>query len=415
MNSIRKLTKQDSETFSRLIVNAYPGFGHTQTDRENFQSRMDSIVDTDDGGGFYGFFLDETIVGGMRLFDFQMNLFSQKINVGGIGAVCVDLLHKKERIAKELLTYFLEHYRDAGSSMVMLYPFNANFYRRMGFGYGTKMNQYRVKPESFPKGTSKEHIVYLNEKDQQAYIECYQRYMNKTNGLLAKKSFEIRNTFDGDYRIVGYKEDGKLLGYVVFTFEKEKESYRFIYNMIVKEFIYETKEALAELCTFLHTQADQVHRIHINLQEESFHYLLSDPTNGLNDTFQTFFLETDASGIGVMYRIINVEGIFKELHAHNFNDETCRLKLWIEDDFFPKNNGSWIIHFINGKAVRVSEEDYEAEVSMKICDFSSMLMGAVNFRTLYHFGLAEISDEKYVGQVNRIFMTDHKPVCMTMF
>ncbi len=45
-------------------------------------------------------------------------------------------------------------------------------------------------------------------------------------------------------------------------------------DLVVKKFIYESREALMELMTFLHTQLDQVNDVILNTQEEYFHYLL---------------------------------------------------------------------------------------------------------------------------------------------
>lgn len=42
-------------------------------------------------------------------------------------------------------------------------------------------------------------------------------------------------------------------------------------------------------------------------------------------------------------------------------------------------------------------------------------MGVVGFHKLYTFGLAEISDERYVDTVERLFRAWEKPVCVSRF
>ncbi|MCP4519523.1 MAG: GNAT family N-acetyltransferase, partial [Delftia sp.] len=54
-------------------------------------------------------------------------------------------------------------------------------------------------------------------------------------------------------------------------------------------------------------------------------------------------------------------------------------------------------------------------VRMDVADFSSLLVGAVNFRSLHRYGLAEISNLEYVGVLDKIFAVQDKPVCMTAF
>ncbi|WP_408636410.1 hypothetical protein [Paenibacillus baekrokdamisoli] len=75
--------------------------------------------------------------------------------------------------------------------------------------------------------------------------------------------------------MVGYRKDGKILGYLVFSFHKH---YQYKNDLVIKKLVYETSDALFELCTFLHTQFEQVERVIMDTQDEYFHFLLSDPT-----------------------------------------------------------------------------------------------------------------------------------------
>lgn len=56
----------------------------------------------------------------------------------------------------------------------------------------------------------------------------------------------------------------------------------FLNNLVIKEWIYETPEALLEFSTFLNSQMDQVNRIEWNTQEENIHFFLGDIRNGTN-------------------------------------------------------------------------------------------------------------------------------------
>jgi predicted acetyltransferase len=59
----------------------------------------------------------------MCLHDFTMDFLGVRIPAGGVGQVAVDLLHKKEHVAKEMMAYALRHYRELGVPLVSLYPF----------------------------------------------------------------------------------------------------------------------------------------------------------------------------------------------------------------------------------------------------------------------------------------------------
>jgi hypothetical protein len=61
------------------------------------------------------------------------------------------------------------------------------------------------------------------------------------------------------------------------------------------------------------------------------------------------------------------------------------------------------------------DDKYQVEIILDVSDFSSLIMGAIDFKTLFNFGLAEISDENYLDSIHRIFYTEHKPICITDF
>lgn len=73
-----------------------------------------------------------------------------------------------------------------------------------------------------------------------------------------------------------------------------------------------------------------------------------------------------------------------------FNEESLKLKLNIADTFLPENDGS-------ARALDVKW-------------FSFLIMGVVDFGKLWECGLANVSDEGYVDQLNRLFWVQRKPV-----
>jgi predicted acetyltransferase len=400
---IRKLTKEDLNDFWEIVVTA-SGEGHSRDHKAGRVQWFETIMNEYEDFGYYGLFRDEILLGGMAIIDFRMNLLcSALVEVGGVGMIHVDLLHKKEKVCRNMMLYFMEMYLEKGKNMVVLSPFNVDFYKKMGFGYGTKIHEFRVSPASFPKGASRDHLVYINVEDKQLFLDCYTRFQAKTHGFLNKTWFGLQDIFGSQKRIVAFKKDNVIQGYIVFDFQ--------VKDLIVEEFIFETREALSELCTFLNAQSDQINRVIFRSHLEHIHFLFTDPTNGMN----SLPLETNIDGIGMMYRIINVQGIFEDLHNHNFNDQSCIVKISIKDTLLPSNNGSTIIHFHNGKSILAGNDRYEVEITLDISDFSSLIMGAIDFRTLFNFGLAEISDERYLETIHRIFYTERKPACITDF
>jgi predicted acetyltransferase len=417
MREIRVLCEQELKGFVKIARNAYPGIRiTTQEEQSRLEERLIKSQKENPIAKIYGLFESGKLLGGMRFFDFDMTLHTQKIKAGGVGFVAVDLLHKKEKVARDMIKHFIKHYRDEGVNMCMLYPFRPDFYKKMGFGFGTKMNQYRIKPECLPGKSGKAHLVFLSEKDKGQLLDCFNRFTSKNNGMIYKYPHEVDLIFNApENRVMGYKSGEKLLGYMVFEFKAVKEGVPQFNDIHVKEFVYENRDVFLEFMAFLNSQGDQINGVVINTQDESFHHLLQDPRNGTGNVIPFVYHESNTQGVGIMYRIVNVDGLFRELGHHNFHGSNIKLRLRVKDDFLQENNKSLVLHFINGRVIVADKEDFEVEIELNISELSSMVTGAVDFRALYNYGLAHISDEKQIDSINAIFRTTDKPICMTSF
>ena len=352
----------------------------------------------------------------MRTYDFSMNFFSCKTLVGGVGLVAVDLLHKKEKVCKELILYFIELYRRKGAPLVALHPFRPDFYRKMGFGYGTKINEYRIRPGDLPRGIAKKHVRFLAPRDRKSFKECCDRYFMKHHGIFQIKKHEIDYFFGRpEAKTVVYSDGRKILGYLSFVFKRFDADNVLKNNIVIRELIHENRCVLSELLAFLHTQGDQIDRIIYPTQDESFHFVPFDPRDGSDHTIPIIAHQTNTQGVGIMYRVIDTKGIFRILGNHSFNNQDCVLNIKLKDTFLPQNKSSVTVRFDNGLPHVESSGRYDVEVSMDIADFSSLIMGAVEFRSLCEYGLAEISDQGYLDIVDRIFRVEQKPICHTLF
>lgn len=419
VSEIRRLITPDIEAYVDIVINAYPGFKiSSEEGRQRLIERLQHVQDEVPVLHLYGLYREERLLGGMRLHDFRMNALGTEISAGGVGMVAVDLLHKKEHVAKELLLFFLEHYRRQGARMALLYPFRPDFYYAMHFGYGTKISQYRLRPAALRKGPSKANVRFLSAEDKPALAACYDRYQAQTHGMIVRYAPEWDPWFRNaglENRIAGCVLGERLEGYLIFGFKARPVESPLRNDLVVKELVYTSPEVLAELLTFLRSQADQVDRIVLATQDESFHHLLLDPRNECETLIPSVYHESNVQGVGLMYRVIDVPGIFADLQGHDFNGQSCRLKLTVRDSFLPENAGSTLLHFEQGQVTLPESGGHEVELALNVAELSSLLMGVVDLRSLHTYGLAELSDTAQLETLNRLFAVERKPVCLTAF
>jgi predicted acetyltransferase len=415
VSDIRLLSVQDFDALVHIWSRAYPGAKVlTKEERARFRERALQLHEEDPTSNFYGLFREGCLLGIMCFHDFQMNFLGACVPAGGVGQVAVDLLHKKQHVAKEMMGFYLRHYRDRGFPLALLYPFRPDFYRAMGFGYGPKMSQYRVSPAALPKAPSKAHVRALGPDDEEAIRTCYDRVAGRTHGMIYKTDRELRGLFRrATNQIVGVELDDQLQGYLVYTFEHGDN---FITNDLhVQEWVYETPEALSGLLTFLHSQADQIRHVLLDSQDEDLHHLLLDPRDGSGKLIPSVYHQSNTQGVGLMVRVIDLPGLLDQLGGHDFGGQSVSLRLSVDDSFLPENAGTMVLRFTGGRLEQLEAGEPDVEARLAIEDLSSLLFGTVAFRSLYHYGRARVSDAGLVDVLTRLFTVEQKPICVTPF
>jgi len=414
---IRKLADKDFDEYMRINCEAYPGMEvFTAEERSRFVAQMRQTTG-DPRAVRYGVFRNGVMVGGMRLFDYVMNVRGSRLRTGGVGAIAVDLIHKKEHVAKDIMAFYLDHYVRRDFPMGLLWPFRSDFYHDMGFGLGARMFRYSILPTSFPAGHTKEHVRYLNENDIPALTDCHNRYVAGRFGMVEQtdEGWEVILRQHKKTRYVGVEVDGRLEGYLSYTFKKIAADSFLVNDLVVEDLVYLTPEALAEMLAFLRSQLDQIRRVVLHTPEDEFYYLLRDPRNESTGIIYPTHQESHAAGVGVMYRVLDNRLLFEQLGPSAFSKVNLKIRLNIRDSFLPQNDGPLVVAFRDGRAALVDGGDCDVEIGLDIAEFSSMIMGAVGFRSLHTYGLATISESELLDTVDRLFATPERPLTTVSF
>jgi predicted acetyltransferase len=201
MREIRLLAAEDVDAYVTITVNAYPGFEmEAAATKERIRERtLASLAEENRRTThLWGVFEGSALLGIFRLHDFEMNFRGRLVPVGGLGGVAVGLAHKKQRVAYEIVQFFLEHYRQRGVFLTALYPFRTDFYKKMGFGYGAKLNEYRVPPAALPRDGARERVRLLTAGDATAVHAFYQHHLQQQPGMMAKEEKEFARLLSSD-------------------------------------------------------------------------------------------------------------------------------------------------------------------------------------------------------------------------
>ncbi len=416
MRAIRQLDENHIADYADIAFNAYPSFKDFSPEaRHLYEENVLLIMRTDPGVTFFGLFEDETLIGVMRLFDFQMNAFGVMIPISGLGFLGVHLMHKKKGVARELVAFYEERYLSQKVPIASLLPFRPDFYKPMGYGFGTKMRQYRIPTEFLPNLPKTDFLRYLTPEDMEAILDCHKRVVQKSHGRIMKIGDEIRDLFgESVNRVVGSFDDkGQLTGYLVYKFQNGKAGNYTINHLVVKEMIHESPAVLKNLLGYLKSQQDQIALVIFNTEEEHFHYLFSNPLNDTHNYIPYGYLETNTEAIGMMYKVIDTAMAFEQCGHRAYNHVKVTFRLDIEEDY-SKEVESSIVTLDGTKAV-LGSGGYDVTLKIKRSDFSALFIGCTSISGLYGLGLIELDDESFLNALDLAFYTPQKPVCYTDF
>ena len=417
MNTIRVLTPDDYNDLVRIQANAYPAWADfTPAGQERARERL-SRRQQQPGVNIYGLLRQETLVGLMSLIDFTVNFRGAPLPLGGLAGVAVDLLHKKEKVARDMVTFFLDHYTGRGIPLTALFPFRPDFYKRMGWGWGTPTRIFCLDPAALPRDGDRRRLRALAADDAAAIHACYTRYYERTHGMFARSPERFESLRDAhDLHLIGYWEGDILRGYLSYRFEKASGINVLTNDMRIEHCIYETPQVLRAFSSFLGSQADQIRHIIWPTQEPGLHYLVADPRNESRAIHPGILHETNVAGLGMMYRISSVPALFAALSGIDFGGQTLRLALTLSDSFYPANAGTTMIAFRQGRAT-VEDDDSagDAALALDVADFSALFMGSVTLETLVRLGAAQVTPATMAPAVGRLFAVPQPPICLDVF
>lgn len=416
---IRLLKQEDMDQAASIVSMAYPGMNISQdTQQAAFVERMTLEQATDNDLRYYGLFKEENLVGLYRLHDFLGNVNGKIIRQFGIGMVAVHFFHKKERVAFQLLQHFHELASIEKVPLVSLYPFNVNFYKKMGYGYGPTRYQYKLKPSSFPSGGDKQRVLFLSPANEEEIVRLYNEYAMSHHGMI-NRTWSERNLIKkkASYYAGVYEED-KLVGAIAYSLQPVKDSHFLHHELIVYEWFWTKPNAFVDICTWIHSQQDQVDRVVIRTHDESFMYQLEDPRNDSNSMIPSVYHEVAQVGSGLMYRLISIEEFVKQSNFNSLNrpKEDVTINIYVNDTFSPQQQGGYNLTY-NGDSweiERITITPATADLTISIDDLSSWWMGCVSLEKLSQYGKVGVSDW-YARELDCWFKSYTKPVCLTSF
>ena len=422
MRNIRFLNKEDLPEYLPIYLNSYPANKSIGDDGyEKYYERCSEIMDKDKSTHYVGLFENDILIAIMKIIDFQMNYFGKTEKATGLMSLGVAPLHKRKGAALDMVKFFEEYSKNIGASVALLLPFRIDFYRKMGYGFITRLYEYHLDTTKLPSITDQTKFKILSKNDFHKVIDCYTEVSQNYHGMIQKFGEESRDMErDSQVRRIGYFEKDKLLGYVAFNFKSDSDV-NYTKNLIdVSELIYANSTVLRELLGVIGLQSDLAQKVTIRTGEPDFYHLINDPSD-VNENYIDFgYLETNISAVGVMGKIVDYDNFLYITAKRKFiplemsvrfktKDELTKKELIIDIDFIKDETEQ----FSTWK--KANSNDFTCEITCSEGDLSALLFGGLRFGSMYRLGLCTIDKAEYVNILDSLLCCYQQPFTNTDF
>ncbi|WP_130862024.1 GNAT family N-acetyltransferase [Bacilliculturomica massiliensis] len=421
---IRALTPDDLTDYTGLYLNAYPsGKDLSEACFDKYFKRSLQAMGEYPHVHFFGLFEEGTLIATMKLIDFDINLFGQMRKATGLMSLGVHTLHKKKGAARDMVRFFEKYTVESGTAVSVLLPFRIDFYRKLGYGCGTRLDEYHIQMEYLPENRNLSRLRMLSKSDMGKIVDCHREFVRRNHGALDKFEEEIRDMeSDDEIRRIGYFEEGRLKGYAAFTYAGTSDHNYTLNMMDVKELIYHDQETLSALLGGLRLQNDLAQTVKIRSGEPDFFHLLRSPQDVSGNYIDFGFLQTNVSAVGTMYKIPEIRRFIEDTSHREFPPEDLTVGFCVRDE-----NGEAEQRFAVGFAADDSRSRWsyagsekafseaEVHVACRLSDLSSLFMGSAEFGGLERLGVMKTDDPSYVGRLDLLFHARQKPFSNTDF
>ncbi|MDE2126507.1 MAG: GNAT family N-acetyltransferase [Armatimonadetes bacterium] len=296
--------------------------------------------------------------------------------MGGIADVVCLPASRGKGYARAALQRALEHMREVGQPVSILFPFAYRYYRRLGWEWVGRRRTYTMPAGHFRLVPETEHVRLAGEDDRPAIQRAYAQYATRYRGMLVRgaqlwqqRLDDSDDTFTYTYR---YPQSGPVEGYVTW---KGGEGSR----IRVGEFIALNLQAKRALLGLM--------RRH-NMQTDSFRWHAAED-DALWMTDFEIGIDTSLEPLA-MGRVVDVAGAFgcwKPL-----TDAEGAADVQITDDVCPWNNACWRVE-LSGGAVTAVPTNADPQVSLDIRALSQAFYGSPSLMELRNAGLVHVSEQ----------------------
>lgn len=361
----RRLTEQDRDQYGRLCRYA---FG-TSLNHYNQLRYPDAATPTD---WLYGIFLEDTLICGATLIDFEMLVRNSWLKMGGLAAVASKPEYRNLGAVRLLTLALFEQMHRTGKVISHLYPFKFSYWEKFGYRQAEEheISQFLIESIRFLPVPQRRIVeVYsITDEIKRVYAACSQRYN------LSVKRYDRRWAIyqEENYKFLCLDENQEPVGYLFMSFPGDKAPPWFrtmkdpADSIIVMEAYWQDQATKQAIFNFLWSHRDQRKSVTLWLpRQELVIDMLTNPSM-LNRHVRN----------NSMSRIIDLAPLLAMIrYPHKDFEFTLRVR----DELCAWNRGDFRVQSASGTVTVTAEVISAPDLTIGISELSQVIAG---FRTI---------------------------------
>ncbi|MBA7585004.1 N-acetyltransferase Eis [subsurface metagenome] len=325
-----------------------------------------------------------------------------------IDAVSTLPIYRRRGYLRKLVTNHFERLHEQGEqSMAILWGDRAAIYQRYGYAIVATCNAYNTEPRYLEFTLAQAIPGAFREvgNDNFRLVELYQGFRAERTGylhrtpLLWETSILAPPPRGGFLGKVVYEEEGKPLGYLVYTIERvDSPEYR--QGLIIRDLVWLETSAYQAMWSYLNHMDNVGNILWKNVPpDDPLPHLLLEPRM-LNVT----------SGDGIMARIVDVE---QALTLRRY-PVAGTLTFEVLDELCPWNRGHWQLETSATEAT-ARRINMSPQLRMPVSTLAMIIFNQISATEAARMGRLDVLEPSALSLWDMVMRTSYRPFCADRF
>ncbi|UCD09173.1 MAG: GNAT family N-acetyltransferase [Dehalococcoidales bacterium] len=354
-------------------------------------------------------FIDDKLVTSYGAWPLTIVINGKDVPVAGVTMVgTLPVARRLGTLRKITSEHFEKLHEEGERSVSALYASRAAIYRRYAYSPVVTTNSYSVEPRylEFIAGNEPEGIFReAGENDTSILVDLYDQFINTRTGYLRhsedmwERRLSPRPQENVQQHTIIYEEDGKALGYVIYTARPTQGSW-WARDIHINDLIWLTPSAYRGIWEFFNIM-DILEEIKWGQVPtyDPLRHLLKEPR-----------MLNIKSMDGVYGRIVDITGAMDKRGY----DAEGKLIFRIIDDLCTWNQGTWILE-TSPDSAKITPCSETPQLEMPVSTLSLLYFGQVSATEAARMGRLNVNDSNSLPVWDQVMSTRYKPACADGF